>query len=552
MEIFDSVFHQIAAVLFLGALVGFLARRLRQPLIVAFILTGIIVGPSVLGIVRGQEEIEVLAEIGIALLLFVVGLKLDLHLIKTVGPVALAAGLGQVAFTSAFGFGLATLLGLDLTTAAYVAVALTFSSTIIIVKLLSDKDEVDAPHGRIAMGILIVQDLVVVVVMIVLSGFGGEGDSSLAMDLGRVLLTALVFFAVIVAMMRWVLPPLLEQLARTPELLVLFAVAWAVALAAAGDALEFSEEVGAFLAGVSLASTKYREAISARLVSLRDFLLLFFFIDLGADLDFTGIADQIVPAVVLSAFVLIGNPIIVMAITGFMGYRKKVGFRTGLTVAQISEFSLIFAALGLSLGHIDEATVGLITTIGLITIAVSTYAILGSDGLYDRLEPYLGIFERDEPKDADFELDDGPPPQVVLVGLGRYGAPLAERLAEHEVGVLAIDIDPEVIHRWADSRIRTAFGDIEDPELLASLPLEEATWIVSTTPDLHANLALTSAAREHGFSGRVAVAAHGPSDGARLEEAGADLVLLPFDHAADRVLAELDLARVGSDDERAS
>jgi Kef-type K+ transport system membrane component KefB len=549
MEIFDSVFHQIAAVLFLGAVIGFLARRLRQPLIVAFILSGILVGPSVLGIVRDQEEITVLADIGIALLLFVVGLKLDLHLIRTVGPVALAAGLGQVAFTSAFGFGISLLLGLELTTAAYVAVALTFSSTIIIVKLLSDKDEVDAPHGRISMGILIVQDLVVVVVMVVLSAFGGEGDSSIALDLARVLATAAVFFAVVVALMRWVLPPLLEQLARTPELLVLFAVAWAVALAAAGDALEFSEEVGAFLAGVSLASTKYREAISARLVSLRDFLLLFFFIDLGAQLDFSGIAGQIVPAVILSAFVLFGNPVIVMAIIGFMGYRKKVGFRTGLTVAQISEFSLIFAGLGLSLGHIDEDAVGLITTIGLITIALSTYAILNSDALYRRLGPVLGVFERDEPKDADFELDDGPPPRVVIVGLGRYGEPIAERLADQDVPVLAVEMDPEIIHRWSDSRIRTVFGDIEDPELLALLPLEEAAWIISTTSDIDVNLALASAAREHDFPGRLAVAAHGPADAARLEEAGADLVLLPFDAAAERVLADLDLARASVEEE---
>lgn len=491
---------------------------------------------------RDQEEITVLADIGIALLLFVVGLKLDLHLIRTVGPVALAAGLGQVAFTSAFGFGISLLLGIELTTAAYVAVALTFSSTIIIVKLLSDKDEVDAPHGRISMGILIVQDLVVVVVMVVLSAFGGDGESSIAIDLARVLATVAVFFAVVVALMRWVLPPLLELLARTPELLVLFAVAWAVALAAAGDALEFSEEVGAFLAGVSLASTKYREAISARLVSLRDFLLLFFFIDLGARLDFSGIAGQIVPAVILSAFVLIGNPIIVMAITGFMGYRKKVGFRTGLTVAQISEFSLIFAGLGLSLGHIDEEAVGLIATIGLITIALSTYAILNSGALYRWLEPALGVFERSEPKDADFEVDDGPPPRVVIVGLGRYGGPIAERLADQDVPVLAVEMDPEIIHRWADSRVRTVFGDVEDPELLASLPLEEAAWIISTTSDVDANLALASAAQEHDFPGRLAVTAHGPADAERLDDAGADLVLLPFAAAADHVLADLDLA----------
>ncbi|HVM53405.1 MAG TPA: cation:proton antiporter family protein [Acidimicrobiales bacterium] len=538
MPSFESVFHQIAAVLFLAAAVGVAARRLRQPLIVAFILTGLLVGPSGLGIVRGQEEITVLADIGIALLLFVVGLKLDLHLIRSVGPVALAAGLGQVAFTSVIGFGIALVLGLSTTAAAYVAVALTFSSTIIIVKLLSDKGEVEAPHGRIAMGILIVQDLVVVVIMIVLSAFGGDGGS-LAVDLGRVLLVGAAFLAAIAVLMRWILPPLLHRLAQTPELLVLFAVAWAVALAAAGDALDFSEEVGAFLAGVSLASTQYRSAISARLVSLRDFLLLFFFIDLGARLEFTGVQSQVVPALVLSLFVLVGNPVIVMAITGFMGYPSKIGFRTGLTVAQISEFSLIFAALGLDLGHIDEEAVGLITTVGLITIALSTYAILGADGLYRRLEPVLGVFERNRSKDADFEVGTGPPPEVVLVGLGRSGRPLAERFSEAGIAVLAVEIDPELLHTWADDDVRTTYGDIEDPELLGSLPLDAARWIISTTADTTANLALLHAAQHHGFEGRVAVSAHGPEDGRRLEEAGADLVLLPFDIAADHVIEDL-------------
>ena len=323
---------------------------LRQPLILAYIFVGILVGPAILGWVTARDQVDLLARLGIAMLLFVVGLKLDLHLIRTLGPVALATGLGQVIFTSVIGYFLALPLGLNPIAAIYVAVALTFSSTIIIVKLLSDKREIDTLHGRIAVGFLIVQDVVVVLVMIGLSAYGMVGASN---ELGRTLLLMLLKGAGLLVgiglLMRYILPWLLHRLARSLELLVLFSIAWAVFLAILGDSLGFSKEVGAFLAGISLASTRYREAIGARLVSLRDFLLIFFFIDLGAQLDMGTLTGQLGPAIILSLFVLIGNPLIVMVIMGVMGYRRRTGFLAGLTVAQISEFSLILGALGINL-----------------------------------------------------------------------------------------------------------------------------------------------------------------------------------------------------------
>ncbi|HUF31588.1 MAG TPA: cation:proton antiporter family protein [Acidimicrobiales bacterium] len=542
----DSPFQQIAAVLAVTAAVGFVARRLSQPLIVAYIAVGILVGPVGIGVVEGQEEIAVLAEIGIALLLFVVGLKLDLHLIRTVGPVALASGLGQVAFTSAIGFVLALLLGFAPVTALYIAVALTFSSTIIIVKLLSDKGEMERPHGRIAMGILIVQDLVVVIVMIVLSAFGTDGDASIPIQLGLVVVKGVAFLGGIVVLMRWVLTPLLHRLARTPELLVLFAIAWAVGLAATGEALDFSEEVGAFLAGVSLASTPYREAIGSRLATVRDFLLLFFFIDLGAGLDFGDAGANVAAALVLSLFVLIGNPIIVMTIMGVMRYRRRVSFSTGLTVAQISEFSLIFAALGLSLGHITEAAVGLITTVGLITISMSTYLILNSEAIFERLSPALRIFERNDAREASFgAASDHPPPRVIVVGLGRYGTMVMEQLHEAGVPALGIDNDPDALGRWADDLANTAYGDAEDQDLPEMLPLDDVVWVVSTSGHLPADRALISALRDHGYRGSIAVTSRHPADVDLLEKAGADRVLRPYALAASHLISDLREALAG-------
>jgi Kef-type K+ transport system membrane component KefB len=243
MIAFDSVFHEIAALLLFAAAIGALALWLRQPLIVGYILVGILAGPSVLGRVMAQDQVDLLAKMGIAVLLFVVGLKLDLHLIRTLGKVALATGLGQVLFTSVIGYFLAVALGLEPVPGLYIAVALTFSSTIIIVKLLSDKREIDTLHGRIAVGFLIVQDIMVVLVMIGLSALGLAGASDQA---GKTLLFLLLkgvgLLAGVALLMRYVLPTLLHHLARSLELVVLFAIAWAIFLALLGDALGFSKK----------------------------------------------------------------------------------------------------------------------------------------------------------------------------------------------------------------------------------------------------------------------------------------------------------------------
>ncbi|HKJ74216.1 MAG TPA: cation:proton antiporter, partial [Alphaproteobacteria bacterium] len=301
MTPFESVFHEISALLALATVFGALALQLRQPLIVAFVVVGIAAGPAGLQWVASTNEVDLLARLGIALLLFVVGLRLDLHIIRSVGPVALATGLGQVGFTAGIGYVITMALGFDAVSALYIAVALTFSSTIIIVKLLSDKRELDTLHGRIAVGFLIVQDIVVVLVMIGLTALGSTGTATTpALEVVLVLAKGAAMLMTITALMRWVLPTLLGRLAHSGELLLLFAIAWAVLWASVGDVFGFSKEVGAFLAGISIASTPYRELVAARMSGLRDFLLLFFFIDLGAGLDLDALGGNVGAAAVLS------------------------------------------------------------------------------------------------------------------------------------------------------------------------------------------------------------------------------------------------------------
>ncbi|MEZ5622247.1 MAG: cation:proton antiporter family protein [Burkholderiaceae bacterium] len=537
-------FAEFALLLLICALAGALFVRLRQPVLIAYIVVGIVVGPAVLGLVQAHEQIDLLAQVGVAVLLFVVGLKLDLHHVRHIGPVALATGLGQLAFTIAFGFLIILALGKEPMEALYVAVALTFSSTIIIVKLLSDKRELDSLHGRIAVGFLIVQDLAVVVAMMTMSalrGSGGEatGWAEVLLSLGwRLAAAALLLFL----LMRWVLPAVVAAMARSQELLLVFAIAWGVALAALGEWAGFSKEAGAFLAGFSLASTPYREAMNARLTSIRDFLLLFFFIDLGAKLELSTLGAEVVPALVLALFVLIGNPLIVMAIMGWMGYRKRTGFLAGLTVAQISEFSIVFVAMGITLGHVGVGALGLTTLVGLVTITVSTYMILYSQPLYERLAPWLGRFERRQPfreLAVEQRAQDGAAVQAVVFGLGRYGSRLLEQLRAGGVAAIGVDFDPEQVRALQLRGLPVHFGDGEDPDFLESLPLAGARWVVTTFPQLESNRALLHALKAVHYCGALAAAVRDPAHGRALASAGVPLILNPFEDAADHAARRL-------------
>ncbi len=537
-----GVFGEFALLLVISAAAGALSIWLRQPILIAYIVVGIVTGPAVLGLVEAKDQIDLLAEVGVAVLLFVVGLKLDVQHLRHIGPVALATGLGQLTFTIVIGFLLILLMGKTVMEALYVAVALTFSSTIIIVKLLTDKRELDSLHGRIAVGFLIVQDFAVVIAMMAMSALRGadgagavEVAGSLAARVGAAIVLTYVF-------MRHILPKVVAMMARSQELLLIFAIAWGTGLAALGEWAGFSKEAGAFLAGFTLASTQYRDAINARLTGIRDFLLLFFFVDLGAKLDFSTLQGELWPAAVLSLFVLIGNPLVVMAIMGYMGYRKRTGFLAGLTVAQISEFSIVFVAMGISLGHIGVEALGLTTLVGLVTIALSTYMILYSHPLYERLAPWMGLFERKRPHRelaVSREHQDSALPNVIVFGLGRYGSRLMAGLSEAGLRVLGVDFDPEVCRALRRKGQSVRFGDSTESDFVGSLPIAGAAWVIVTIPDLASNRALLQALQENHYRGQIAVVARDEGESAALRNLGVPTVIDTLSNAVDHTVEVL-------------
>ncbi|SDW77121.1 cation:proton antiporter [Roseicitreum antarcticum] len=549
---FATVFYEIAVLVLMAAALGFVGLLARQPLVVAFIAVGVLAGPDALDLVSSTDFIETLSQISIAVLLFLVGLKLDVGLVRNLGKVALATGLGQVTFTAVFGFLICLALGLAPLESVYIAVALTFSSTIIIVKLLSDKQEIGALHGKIALGFLIVQDIFVILAMVTLSALGvgmGEDGAGGIMGIALVLAGGAAMVGFVVVFIRYLADPLLRLIAGSPELLVIFAVGWAAGLAAAGDALGFGKELGGLLAGVSLASTQYREAIGARLTSLRDFLLLFFFINLGAGLDLSTMGDQVMPAIILSLFVLIGNPLIVLAIMGYLGYRKRTGFLAGLTVAQISEFSLIFMAMGITIGHVTEAAMGLVTLVGLVTIALSVYMITWSHKLFALFEPLLGVFERHDAFREGADADSASLRRAhdfIIFGLGRYGCRIGQGLRDRGFTVLGVDFDPEALQHWRQSGGDASYGDATDPEFVAHLDLSRVRAVISAVPRERGALsetdpqkALLHGLQAAGFPGQVALAVQDADDAEALLRLGRPMILRPFDDAADYAVRQL-------------
>lgn len=533
-----GVFEQIAVVLAVCVAFAGIATVLRQPIVVGLIIAGVAVGPSFLGIVGASSEIDLLATVGTSLLLFVVGLKLDVRILRRLGTVAVAAGLGQIGFTAVLGYGFALLLGFSTVDALYVSIALTFSSTVIVVKLLTDKRELQSLHGRIALAILVVQDLVVIVVMLAITAVGDIGslqDPGLAGRVGGVLLRAVLLVGLVGVMGRVVAPRLTGVFERQGELLVLAVVTWAVLLAALSLQLGFSAEVGAFLAGIALASTRYRDAVASRLATLRDFVLVFFFVQLGTRVDPGTVTEQWVPIVALSLFVLIGNPIIVMTIMGSLGYRRRAAFKTGLYIAQISEFSLILVALGVAQGHIGPDLLGVVTVIGAVTIAISTELIHNADPLQRRLDRVLRVFERGRPTQRTEPRAAEDRPEYVIIGVGRLGTAVLDDLRERGDRVLGVDFDPRGIKR-ARWDLPVVYGDADDPDLPTRLPLHETRWIIITVRDLPIALHLIRTLREYGYERGIAVAANHPDQCTELHEAGADVTLRPLHLAAGPVL----------------
>jgi Kef-type K+ transport system membrane component KefB len=534
-----GILRDLGIMLMAAAVCVIAARPARIPSIVAYIVAGLLLGP-VLGIITVSHEVEIISEVGIALLLFLVGLELSLQKIRDVGRVAVYAGLGQVIFTAAGGFGLCMLLGFGTVESIFIATALTFSSTVVVVKLLDQKKELDSVYGRIAVGIFLVQDLVVIVALTLLSGLARGEDAGAMELLGQV---GLAFGGMAILLLvawgasRWALGPAFRWIARRPEALFIVALSWCFALVLGAEALGISVEIGAFLAGISLAQLPYHGELRRRVHPLMNFFIAVFFVSLGAQMEFQAAAAQWVPAVVLSLFVLIGNPLIFLLIITRMGYKRETAFLTSVTVAQISEFSFVLAALGLSTGVIGEDILSLIAVVGLTTIAVSAYMILYNHQLFRVLDrtPLLGVFRRAGEADSEDEEEvtvrSG---HVIVVGMNVLGRRLARDFHQRGLEVVAIDTDPAKLEGLAAD---TILGNAEYLSVLDEAGLERAGLLVSALHIEDVNRLLALRAQEAGVS--AVIHAGDMVIERELEDLGVSLAVNSRAAGVDRIVEEL-------------
>ena len=523
-----ELYLEITILIGLATVLALIFRLLKQPPILSYILAGIIVGPVGLFHISNGEVLHSFAEIGITLLLFMLGLEMKFKDLRSVGKVALYTGIGQIVFTSVIGFGICLLLGFSALASLYIAVALTFSSTIIVVKLLSDKKDLKSLYGKISVGFLLVQDFVAIIALIILSGFN-TGDTQIS-PITFLLLTlkAAVIFGWVILLSKTVLPRLMNFVAKNTEILFLFSLAWAFSMAAfvSSPLIGFSIEIGGFLAGLALANTAQNIQIVSRVRSLRDFFITIFFVTLGMKMIFADFSTIFLPSVLLSLFVLIGNPIIVMIILGLMGYRSRTSFMAGLTVAQISEFSLIVIFMGNKIGHVDDSVVSLLTIVGAVTFIISTYMIMNSNYLYKKLSPILKFFERKEIHEILLPTSELKK-HVVLIGANRMGESILEALLSKDEKVVVIDFDPDVIDRLKKKNIQCYFGDVADPEIQEHVNITDARLIMSTVPDVDDNLLMLQSLKRKKKDILIVVFALETDDAKALYKAGADYVVLP-------------------------
>ena len=527
-----NIFVEVSVLLAITTLVTLAIRSLKQPLVVGYILAGIIAGPYVFNLLRSSHELELFSKVGIVFLLFIVGLNLNPKVIKEVGSISLITGIGQVLFTSIVGFLLALLLGIDRIAALYVSIALTFSSTIIILKLLADKQDLQKLYAKIAIGFLLVQDIIATFVLIGVTVFTNGDSTHLVSTVAITLLKGVGLLIGLYIFSSRVLPRLTRYVAHSQELLFLFSLAWGAGLASLFLVLGFSIEIGALVAGVSMSVTPYADEVSARLKPLRDFFIIIFFILLGSQMILTDLSSILIPALILSLFVLIGNPIIVIILMNLAGFNRRTGFMAGLTVAQISEFSLILASLGLQVGHISQEVMSLVTLVGLITIAGSTYLILYSDRIYPRVSLLLNFLELIK-KRKNQPGAVGENYSSVIFGFDRVGHTFVEALTENDQTFLVVDYNPKSIERLQSLGLNFRYGDAGDIEFLEDLPVTRPRLVISTIPDLTANKLIIKTMMARNPEVLVIPLAHSVSDAQELYETGAAFVVMPHHLGAE-------------------
>lgn len=522
----DQAFIELGLVILTTLTICSIFKGLKQPIIIGYIVSGIILSPNLLGVLGHQNQFSTYSQIGISFLLFMVGLGLDPKNIRDVGKPAITTGIIQVVFTTLLTLLIGSLFHLPPLYSLYLALGLSFSSTIIIMKLLSDKNALETLYGRISVGFLIIQDLIAMLILMFVSASAGSDSPTTTILL--LLVKGTVIGAILVLASIKILPWIGNKMAKSQEMLLLFSITWCIALASVFSLLGFSLEIGALLAGVTLSVSPYKHEISAKMKPLRDFFIMIFFVMLGSQMILGDISRHIGLILTASGLVLIGNPIIVLFIMGRLGYTKKTAFMAGLTVAQISEFSLILATLGIKVGHIPQDIIPVLTMIALITMAGSTYFIMYSEQLFKKLSPWLTIFEKKGNKVDQHQHSNRKEHDIILIGYAKMGITLMETFQTLKKDTFIIDYDPRIIHALKMKDINCLYADVSNLDTFDDIDLSKTEMIISTIKNIDTNLMLINTVKSAKSKAIVIVLSHQIDEALELYEQGANYVIMPF------------------------
>lgn len=528
-----SVFLEITVIVVIAGILSLIFKLFKQPEILAYILTGIIIGPLGIFPVAGTESLHSLAQLGVTLLLFMVGMEIKFSELSSIGKTATIIGLSQIVFTFASGYLLALAFGFPVLTATYLAIAFTFSSTIILIKVLSDKKDLHSLYGKLSIVILLIQDFLAIFLLVFLSGFSARTGVNPFSEFGLIALKTIGLIAFIIVLSEKVFPKLVEPVAKSSETLFLLSLAWAFGLAAivSSPIIGFSIEIGGFLAGLALAKSIASYQIIAKVKILRDFFIVIFFVLLGMQMKLDNLSQIILPAIVFSVFVLLFKPFIIMLTTGFSGYRKRTSFLTGVSLSHISEFSLILIVFAQTLGHVDQNAVSLVTLTGVITFGLSSYIITGNKKIYKKTGKFFNFLEKKHHKKEEMAGEDELNHlnnHVILVGGDQMGESILEVLEDMNKDVVVIDFDPKILHKLKERQVPALFGDIADLEIQHRAKLESARLVISTIPDLEDNLMLLKELQHENRKAKIVTLAMDSHDAKILYKAGADYVVLPY------------------------
>ena len=478
----DTLLSQIGIIVGIAAIVALLGRIIKQPSIVAYLITGVLVSPIFFNLIDPATHLQSLAGVGIALLLFIIGTSLDFRIFKSVGGASVVGGIATVAIVCSASFLIAKFLGFDLVSSLYIALAFSFSSAVVVVKILSDKKEMETLHGQIALGILIIESFIAALALMIIPVISSGGASAIFSQVFKFVL----MISLVVIIGHFIFSKLLSFAAKNQEVLFLVSLAWALSVGAIFEILGVSAEIGALVAGMVIASSKYSLEIKSKIKGIRDFFVILFFVYFGAQLSAPITSTLIKQAVIFSAFILVVKPIIVMALTRSFGFKKRTNFMIGTSLTQVSEFSLIVILMGHSLGHIEQSIFSLTILVTLITVSLSSYAIYFSTPIYSSISRFLGLFDGKRRNLGMYEKTEKY--DLILLGYSRLGFNLVKAFDLAKKKYLVVDYNPITIMNLSKKGISCVYGDVNDSEFLKSINLKSAKMIVSTIPDYSANI----------------------------------------------------------------